>query len=268
MKLRWVGVGSLASVVLVVTIMSMASASTAINPAMGGYLSIQPKWNSGNLCTSLVTNPVAKTVTCTSTYSADPTPLWYNFSAGEVTGVTFTVYVYGSADCINMNFHSFYSAIVINLIGSEFACGGAPGLTPGVNIVVNSEGDTVQVNEIGSSYATNLTSYGATVAPSVFEDGSSLNTTVTYVGWSEETQTCPSGIVDGRVSWSVTQIGSYNTFSTIFVDGTNVVHAPPNYAYSTEPMTPLDGTAFGIGNLYGNETTQTAPAGACYYLGV
>lgn len=263
MKLRWLGVGSAATAIFVVTIVSLASAS-AMTPG-GNYLQIQPKWNTGNLCTPTF-GPLREA--CDSSYSADPTPLWYNFSAGNVRGVSYWVNVTGSADCIYLNFHGFYGTITINLIGSEFACKSLTGGTaPGVNIVVNSEGDLVTVNEIGSNYVTNLTTYGSTVAPQFLEQGSYLNAWVTYVPWSPSKNACPYGLTYGRSYWTVTQIGSNNVFNTIFVDGTQNVHwASYNYAYSTEPMTPLDGTSFGSNNLYGNETTQTVPPGVCQYL--
>ncbi|MGP8075830.1 MAG: hypothetical protein ACLP8Y_03720 [Thermoplasmata archaeon] len=230
--------------------------------------SIEPNWNSGNLCDSIsYTGP--GDVTCVSLVSEAPFPLWYNFSAGTIQGGTVTVVVYGSADCINLNFHSFYSTIVIDLLGSDYSCPATPASAggPGVNVVVNSEGDSFTYDQYGSQYVSNITFYGTTTYASDLMDGSVLNTTVTYIGWSPATNACPSGITDGRVAWSEVSFGSFNTFNTIFVDGTNVAHPPVNYAYSTESLQPPDGNGYGTSDLYGNETTQTEPLGACSYLG-
>lgn len=277
----WLGVG------LVVSLM-VVGAAFAIPGAASGFQSLvkpqqaipsmspnQPAWNTGNLCTT-ISYPGPGDVTCVSLVSKSPVPLWYNFSAGEVQGGTVTVAVYGSADCINLNFHSFYSTIVVDLLGSDYSCtatgpplpiGSASGI-PGVNVVINSEGDSFNLYQMGSDYVTSVTSYGTTTYASTVMEGSFLNTTVTYIGTTAGFVTCPSGIVDGRVAWSEVSFGSFNTFNTVFVDGKNVKVVPPNYAYSTEPLLPPDGNAYGTGDLYGNETTQSAPPGSCAYLGV
>ena len=273
----WLGIG------LVVSFM-IAAAAFAIPGAVAGHPSLkettttpamspnQPAWNTGNLCTEL-TNPGPGDYTCVNLQSAAPVPLWWNFSAGEVQGGTVTVVIYGSADCINLNFHSFYTTIIIELYGSWYSCpaGISPSSvsnTPGVNIAINSEGDSFSLTQLGSYYATDVTIYGTTTYATTVMDGSFLNTTNTYIGTKPGFSVCPSGIVDGRVSWSTVSLGSFNTFNTVFVDGTNTHVAPPNYAYSTEALLPPDGIALGTGDLYGNETTQTAPAGSCAYLGV
>jgi hypothetical protein len=239
------------------------------HPAMG---SPQPSWNTGNLCTT-ITYGGPGDVNCVSLVSASPYPLWYNFSAGQVQGGTVVVTIQGSTDCINLNFHSFYSTIVVRLLGSDYSCsssilGPAAATAPsGVNIAVNSEGDTFNLIQNGSSFSTTLYIYGTTTYVSAVQTGSSLITTTNYIGTKPGFSVCPSGITDGRVSWSEVSYGSFNTFNTIFVDGTNVAHAPPNYAYATYPLLPPDGAGFGFSDLYGNETTQTAPVGSCSYLG-
>ena len=250
--------------------------STPLQSSGGGLDVNQPVWNTGNLCTPTVTGSGPFVYTCTSYASGEnglggsagiSAPLWYNFSAGESTGNTYVITLIGSDDCLYLNFHSFDSSIVIYLDGSSYVCpasaAGGP-LQPGINIVVNSEGDAFSLIQDGSSYATNITTYGTTVVPVVLQEGSYLYTNVTYIGTSAST--CPSGITDGKVAWSVTQIGTNDVFGTIFVDGTNVHVAPPTYDWSTEPMTPLDGTAFGYGLSYGNETTNNLPAGGCSYI--
>jgi hypothetical protein len=278
MKLvRWMGIGLVVSFLIAGATVAIPGAATGIHSLFqpqgitpsGG--SPQPAWNTGNLCNS-ISYPGPGNVTCVSLVSQASYPLWYNFSAGEVQGGTVTVAIYGSADCINLNFHSFYTTIVIDLLGSGYSCpasgvSGSP-VGPGVNVAINSEGDSFTLNQLGSVYTTNVTVYGTTTFVSAVQAGSGLTTTVTYVGTTAGFATCPSGITDGRVAWSEVSFGSYNTFNTIFVDGTNVAHPPANYAYSTEPLLPPDGAAFGYNDLYGNETTQTAPAGSCSYLGV
>jgi hypothetical protein len=153
---------------------------------------------------------------------------------------------------------------------------------PGVNIVVNSESDILNLTQSPSSYhhsrcnnqatpyATNVTIYGTSTVVNAVQswDSSRLNTTVTYIGTKPGFSTCPSGITYGRVAWTEVSYGSHNTFNTIFVDGTNVAHVPPNSPYATEPLGPPNGISYGSGNLYGDETTTTAPTGSCQYLGV
>ena len=114
---------------------------------------------------------------------------------------------------------------------------GKKSCAPGVNIVVNSEGDTLNLLSASSShcsgggdYSTNVTIYGTTtVVNAVQSKGSDhINTTITYIGTKPGFSTCPSGITYGRVAWTEVSYGSHNAFNTIFVDGTNVVHVPPN----------------------------------------
>jgi len=273
----WLGIGLIVSFLVAGAAVTIPGAASGIQsfvmPSHGNTGSVsaapQPAWNTGNLCTP--SGLGTADVSCVSLVSAASYPLWYNFSAGELQGGTVTVTIYGSSDCINLNFHSFYTTIVVNIYGSHYSCPGTgiDGVAgPGVNVVVNSEGDAFTLNQLGSYYTTNLVTYGTTTYVSTVQDGSYLLTTVTYIGTTAGFGTCPSGITDGRVAWSEVSFGSYNTFSTIFVDGTNVAHAPPNYAYSTEPLLPPDGAAFGFSDLYGNATTQTAPTGSCSYLGV
>jgi len=252
---------------------AVSGVSSFLTPNGGNPHQPEPTWSSGNLCSS-ISYPGPGDITCVSLQSDSSVPLWWNFSEvpAETEHGTITVVIYGSSDCINMNFHSFYSAIVIDLKGSDYSClpfaAGLPaGTTAGVNIVVNSEGDSIAVVQEGSFYALNITSYGTTTFPSIVQWGAELNTTVTYIGTTPGFASCPSGITVGRVAWSEVAFGYHDTFNTIFVDGP--VHmAPTNYGYSTEPLQPPDGNANGVGDLYGNETTQTAPAGSCAYLGV
>ena len=148
MKLvRWMGIGLIVSFLVAgaaVTIPGAASGIHSLFQPSHSSGSAQPAWNSGNLCNS-ISYPGPGDVTCVSLVSAASYPLWYNFSAGEVQGGTVTVTVYGSADCINLNFHSFYSTIVVDLLGSYYACPGTgigvstASSSSGVNIVINSE---------------------------------------------------------------------------------------------------------------------------------
>lgn len=326
----WLGIGIIVTFVVAGTVSVIPATATTIQSLLGtsgltaSSTSGEPAWNTGNLCTSIFYSGPGD-VSCVSKISNSQSPLWYNFSAGTVERGTVTVSIYGSNDCIYMNFHSFYTTVNIYLLGNDYFCGtghgkgGAwlaplwgsgggggtgqsrcsagfgggggwllpvewaqkPKCTPGVNIVVNSEGDTINLFQSpprqhscdGSSgrYSTNVTLYGTTTVFNLVQSRSAddLNTTVTYIGIKPGFAACPWGITDGLVPWwTDVSYGSHNTFNTIFVDGTNVAHPPPNYQYSTEPLLPPDGTSYGKGNLYGNETTQTAPAGTCHYLGV
>jgi len=275
----WLGIGLVAAVMVGAAVFNLPSARAGVQSVLTPSHSPsphepEPAWSSGNLCSSIA-YPSAGDITCVSLVSAASYPLWWNFTEvpAETVGGLVTVAVYGSADCINLNFHSFYTAIVVDLYGSDYSCpgSGSGGGDPGVNVVINSEGDTFALNQMGSFYSTNITQYGTTTFESVVMDGSFLATNVTYIGTTAGFATCPSGIVGGnpaRVSWSEVSFGSFNTFGTIFVDGTNVHVAPSNYAFATYPMLPPDGLAFGAGDMYGNETTQTAPLGSCAYLGV
>jgi hypothetical protein len=279
MKLvRWMGIGLVVTFLVAGATVAIPGAAAGIhqflspsagmNPSGG---SPQPNWNSGNLCTPSV---VGGNTTCVNLVSQSAVPLWYNFSAGEFQGGNVTISIFGSSDCINLNFHSFYTNIVLILYGSTYSCpasstSGAPvGSGPGVNVAINSEGDTFTLEQLGSVYSTNVTIYGTTTFVSDIQAGSGLVTTVTYIGTTAGFGTCPSGITSGRVMWSEVSYGSYNTFNTIFVNGMNVMHPPANSGYATYPLLPPDGASFGTGNMYGNETTQALPPGTCSYLGV
>ncbi|MGP8075475.1 MAG: hypothetical protein ACLP8Y_01880 [Thermoplasmata archaeon] len=282
----WLGIGLVAAFMVGATMFAIPGPSSGVQSLGKTEIAIpalspnQPEWNSGNLC-STISYPGPGDVTCVSLVSSSSVPLWYNFSAGTVQGGTVTVVVDGSADCINLNFHSFYSTIMIELEGSYYSCAGFVGSGPpptvasvgvnspaGLNVVVNSEGDLFDLVQDGAGYYSNVTIYGTTTYASTTMWSSQLNTTYTYIGTKPGFSSCPSGIVDGRVAWSDASYGSDNTFNTVFIDGTNTHVVPPNYAYSTETLLPPDGNAFGTNDLYGNETTQTAPVGSCQYLGV
>lgn len=310
-------------VVAAATLAVIPGAATVVQSLSGSSVATsssdtQPTWNSGNLCTPTA-GPSAGDWNCVSIISKAPYPLWYNFSAGEIQGGVVNIWIYGSNDCIYLNFHSFDTKINIYLYGSEYSCpssatsstnslfgpiigdwsktgcsssvtiysylvpfdGNGPSeksCKTGVNIVVNAEYDTLNLVQCGSSYATNVTVYGTTTVVNSVQGGchkkcsffssqsDHLTTTIIYIGTTAGFSTCPSGITDGRVTWSEKAYGSHDTFNTIFIDGTNVVHAPANYAYSTEPLLPPDGHSYGYENLYGNETTQIAPTGSCSYI--
>jgi len=326
----WLGVGLIVTIVLAGAVTVVPATATNVSSLLessavaSSASTYQPVWNSGNLCNSIHTGPGPGDISCRSTISNSQYPLWYNFSAGGNPGAVVNVTIYGSNDCINMNFRGVYEGVInIVLYGTDYSCssysgnwngnaaspalwshggqggsgcshgsghwdgsqaavdGGRGGVqkkcAPGVNIAVNSEKDTLNLvqsprtsrcHHNGGDYSTNVTVYSRqTFVNATQSPGSQdLNTTVTYIGITAGFGTCPSGITDGRVTWNEVSYGSRNTFSTIFVDGTNVAHLPPNYAYSTEPLGPPDGTSFGWGNLYGNETTTTAPPGSCHYL--
>jgi hypothetical protein len=320
---RWLGIGLVVTLVMAGAV-SFAPSTARILQSQSGTSAVgvssaqsQPSWNTGNLCNALTYGPGPGDVTCLSYVSHSPYPLWYNFSAGSVTGGTVNVTILGSDECIYLNFHSFFTTINIHLVGSGYACpshprdargnsgsylstggvgdwhheqsgchirswdsgdtelafawghgGGKKRCAPGVNIVVNSEGDTLRLVQCGRYYVTNVTVYGTTTLVNATQSWHSrgLNTTITYIGTKPGFAVCPSGITDFRVTWSELSYGSRNTFNTIFVDGTNVAHPPPNHPYSTQPMLPPDGTSYGRGNLYGYETTQTPPFGSCHYL--
>lgn len=319
------GIGLITAVLVVGALSAIPTAATGVlsaigvSPAASSSSSSQPVWNSGNLCSWISDNPVTGDVNCVSLASDSYAPLWYNFSAGEVQGGVVNVWVYGSNDCIYMNFHSFDTTINIHLFGSDYSCPSHPStsssgwgpvvagssdwgnqkgngcssysqwpyvawLDPawvskptscptGVNIVVNAELDIVNLLQTGSNYATNVTIYGTTTVVNAAQipkrcsgGAENLNTTIIYVGTTAGFATCPSGITYGRVSWTELARGSHDTFNTIFVDGTNVHVLPPNSPYSTVPLLPPEGV-LGFHDLYGSETTTTAPSGSCHYLG-
>ncbi len=315
---RWVGLGVAIVVVAAVTVSLFPSATAGLASLVGAPKTLdstgasEPNWNAGNLCYAYGIGTTK--VLCVSTISNAREPLTYNFSAGELLGGTVNVWIYGSNDCVYLNFHSFYTTINIHLLGTGYACktpkssggggGGngwdpavnlyqqpscssSPGFTwtlgvlwnnqqtscaPGINIAVNSEGDVVNLIQFGSpcqtigDYTANVTVYGTTTVVHDYQNGNNLHTTVTYIGTTAGFATCPSGITVGRVSWTVKSYGNKNEFSTIFVDGTNVAHAPPNQSFKTQPLGPPDGVSYGFGNLYGSETTQVTPAGSCQYI--
>jgi hypothetical protein len=314
--------------IFVVGAMSVAPASASGIQALGGAAGStstaatdQPNWNAGNLCHSISGIGTAN-VNCVSYASNSRVPLTYNFSAGKLQGGTVNVWIYGSNDCIYLNFHSFYTNITIHLMGSDYGCasssshgwggnsvlsaGGTNGngqkgcsqgsswngvslqwaggngdqkgknCAPGVNIVVNSESDILNLVSSsqspcknGGDYSVNVTIYGTTTVVNALQTRGTdyVNTTVTYIGTKPGFAVCPSGITVGRVVWTEASWGSHNTFATIFVDGTNIAHVPPNSPYTSQPMAPPGGASYGSDNTYASETTTTAPAGACQYLG-
>ncbi len=144
--------------------------------------------------------------------------------------------------------------------------GGKTQCKVGIFVAVNSEGDILNLIQCGSDYGVNVTVYGTTTVVNGDLRGDFLNDTVTWIGTTAGFSTCPSGITTGRVSWGVEIRGSHDEWNTIFVDGTNVAHVPPNSPFTTEPLGPPDGVAHGQDDLYGSETTTTAPAGSCAYL--
>lgn len=154
--------------------------------------------------------------------------------------------------------------------GANVTCG------PGINIAINSENDVLNLVQGSVShcergrggYATNVTIYATTVVANVVQNQDHLNTTITYIGSSAGFATCPYKYENGRVHWTEVANGNKDTFNTIFVNQAGAKHAPPNSPYSTEPLGPPDGTAVGYNDVYGNETTTTAPPGTCQYIGV
>jgi hypothetical protein len=340
-RAAWFAIGVVATLVVAMAVTEIPVATAGVESFLGMSVATtssdpsEPAWNTGNLCSSITYGPGPGNVTCVSHISNSAVPLTYNFSAGKVQGGVVNVTIYGSNDCIYLNFHSFYTTLNIDLLGSGYACplqsgkssgsgGGAPNVLwaggnwgngngcshdsgwgsgwaspvewghsgkkcgPGVNIVVNSEGDILNLNQTelkskcgggdgfsdwgswghGKGYATNVTIYGTTTVVNAvqYKGTHGLNTTVTYIGTKPGFSVCPSGITYGRVHWTEVSYGSHNTFSTIFIDGTNIAHPPANYTYFTVPLAPPAGISYGYNNLYGNETTQTVPLGSCQYL--
>ncbi len=269
--LKWLGLGAVAALVLAAVVVAVPltlAGNGSPAAAVPSTSASDPAWGAGNLCTSSLGDPAAD-FTCVSTQSFST--LWLNLSSYETEHVTETILIVGSFDCINLNFHSFYSTIVINLEGSSYSCpaiGDSNLPSPGLNIAINSEGDSLTINQLGSYYSSNVVVYGTTTFVSAVQYGSHDTTTVTYVGTTAGFATCPSGIVYQREKWSEVSFGSVNTFNTIFVDGSNVAHPPADILYTTTPLAPPDGLAFGTFDSYGVEvtTTSTPPAGTCSYL--
>lgn len=326
-RVAWLGIG-LAVTVLVVGAIGLNSATASgvqtflgLSNGSGSSDAVSPVWNSGNLCTSIHYGPSKGDISCVSRISGAPYPLWYNFSAGGVKGATVNVTIYGSRDCINLNFKDTIGGVInIHLFGSDYSCpassghgkgwsspasggtgvsdwgrsgcssgwgkggpeitvawrsgGGGKSCGTGVIIAANSEDETLNLVQCGRDYSLNLTVLSRSTFVNATQSRWSfhINDTVTYIGHgayiksSAAFDPCPFDVTAGKVTWGETSYGSHNTFSTIFVDGTNLAHIPPNYGYSTEPLGPPDGYSYGWGNLYGNETTTTAPSGACHYL--
>lgn len=273
----WVGLGVVVAVLIggsAAAIPGLVLGHENAAPSSSGavFSTTEPAWNTGNLCQQLTT--VGTVVTCDSYQSASPVNLYWNFSSGEVQGMTFNVVVYGSVDCIIMNFHSFYSTINIDLKGSNYACGGLPDPQPGVWAAINSEGDTVNIDEQGSSYSSVFYAYGgqahsgaASIGINIVLYGSFLSPNVDFIGLTPGFAVCPSGIVykTGVTEASEISYGSYNLLNTTWVDGTNNPHAAGlNMAYTTSAF-PVSGD-IGNYNLIGTEVTQTPPVDSCAYL--
>jgi len=263
----WLGVGVVALFMIAGAMFAIPGAAAGVQSFAGmshstpASASSSVNWNSGNLCVPQGLG--TKDVTCTS--GASGQMLWFNFSSGELQGGLVTVTILGGADCINLNFHSFYTAIVVNLYSSGYICPsgqGAPTATgPGVNIVVNSEGDTFSLIQQGSNYATSVTIFGTTTVSNTLMEGSNDVTTFGFFGTTPGLSVCPSGITSGRVLTSVIATGSFDTFNTYFVDGTNVAHPPPPSS-STMLLLPPDG--WGTGDYWVTHTV-TLPTGSCSY---
>lgn len=272
----WLGIALVLTTVVagaVVAIPGIAAGASSFgrSSSVAAASSDPPAWGTGNLCTPVV-GPGPADFTCVSDVSSSPVALWYNFSAPMgIQGGTVLVQIKGSEDCIYLNFHSFYSTIVIQLLGSFYSCpasgGGSPGATgPGINVVVNSEGDYVSFEQYGSNYATTVTEYGTTSIFRDFQYGSFTTSTFTYIGTTPGFTTCPSGITTGRVAQFYGYMtGLDDTFGTTFVNGVNVVHIPPNFSH-TGPIYPPDGRGLGKGDVWVDIGTTTVPTGACEYL--
>jgi len=293
-RLGWLSVG------LVLTI-AIAAAGVVVAPAVATSLKgtspsaaitasgVQPVWNTGNACQAPDGTLTVGTVNghpsmycdvrAQGTYNyftgqITPVNLWWNFSANETQGMILTVQVDGSWDCLNFNFHSFYGTVNVLLFGTGYYCapagginsaGAPPSATAGVNVVINSEGDCVTVVQTGSGYASNFYIYGTTTSTNFLLGGSLLKPTVFFIGTTAGFGTCPSGITFGRVFVHGVSGGSYNTLSTIWVDGTNVAAPPANVPYFTMHWWPING-GLGTGDKLGFEVTQSAPSEGCSYL--
>jgi len=329
-RTTWFGIGVVLVMIVAGAVSILPGAASGLSSFLGtsvngAAVTSEPAWNSGYLCSSISYGPNPGDVTCVSQISDSQVPLTYNFSAGTVRNGVVNVSIYGSRDCVDLNFASFFTTINLDLFGSGYSCGtksnqsgnwseshsaqwvrgdwghrnwcyggsgdwngsgvyadwhnGGSGKNcgSGVNVVLNSEADTLNLNQSASNsrcgnqfspYVTNITVYGTTtVVNAVQSQGTrGLNTTVTYIGTKPGFSVCPSGITYGRVKWTEASYGSRNVFGTIFVDGKNVAHPPADYAYFTLPLAPPAGVSYGYYNFYGNETTQTAPSGSCQYL--
>ena len=127
-RAAWVGVGVVATLVVAMAVTVIPGSATGVQSLLGVSTSTPssstngPAWNSGNLCGSISYGPGPGDVNCVSDVSNSPTPLSYNFSAGSVQGGIVNVTIYGSNDCIYLNFHSFYTTLNINLLGSGYKC--------------------------------------------------------------------------------------------------------------------------------------------------
>lgn len=246
----------------------MAGSTTSNFPIMSPG---NPGWNTGNLCTTITT--VGTTVTCTATASGTPgSPLVLNYNFANTPehaqGWTDNINIEGSYDCIIINVHSFYSTINVNLDGSYYSCAGTPALGAGVsssvNFAINSENDTLNIQEYGSHYNSTFYVYGTTVPVALTVSGSFDYPTVNYIGMEPGFKPCPSGLESK--SWvmesSLVSYGSFNTLNTTWVNGPGYSGLNSGYTIYAWPPT----GDYGFSNVQGKTTTTTAPADSCAYL--
>lgn len=241
---------------------SPSHTSTAASPTPA--TSSDPNWNTGNFCQTLTNTTSGGKVIVTCVNDQSYTDLWWNFSTPE--NYVIQVTEQASGDCINLNFQSFYNTITVTLLGSNYACseGG------GVNIALNTEGDTFILNQLASAYYLDLYVYGWTANVNTFLYGSYLSDTVYYIGvhngLGSPDQICPYSFTSGLPPYNRVAIRSMialafdDNLSTIWVDQSGSTVAP----YSI-PWTPLI-NGFGTSDTLWYQVTTTVPAGGCSYL--
>lgn len=231
----------------------------------------KPMWNAGNLCTTVTQAGNIETCTATvSGYPGHPAVLYWNFTntPNTVQGNTTNINIEGSWDCIIINIHSFYSTININLLGSFYSCAGTPVLggavTSSVNVAINSEGDTFNVQQYGSNYNSTYFVYGTTVPVSLALNGSHDFPTVNYIGTGAGFTPCPWALESKSFVTEVSLLsyGSFNMLNTTWVNG-------PGYSGLNHGQTILSWPVmgdYGTHNSLGDTISTTAPANSCAYL--
>jgi len=246
----------------------MAGSMSSNMPMLGPP---NPGWNTGNLCTTITT--VGMVETCTSTQSGfpgSPLVLNYNFENTPATaeGWTLNINVEGSYDCLIINVHSFYSTVNLNLDGSFYSCAGTSVLggavTSSVNVAINSEGDTFNVQQYGSNYNATYYVYGTTVPVALALNGSHDFPTVNYIGTGAGFTPCPWALESKSFVTEVQLLsyGSFNMLNTTWVNGPGYSGLNHGQVISAWPVM----GDYGSHNSLGDTITTSAPANSCAYL--
>ncbi len=243
------------------------ASNTNLPPMLGPP---NPGWNTGNLCT-LFEN-TSTSVYCYSGISGTPVApalVTYNFENTPATaeGWTTTIEVGGSYDCVVINVHSFYSHINVILDGSNYNCAGVSlsgPLPSGVNFAINSENDTLSIEQKGSDYSSTYFVYGTTVPVSLLLQGSENYPTINYIGTGAGFTPCPWALESKPFVAPVSLItkGSNNLLNLTYVNGPGYSGLDMGYTVGAWPVM----GDLGTNNAIGTEITTIAPSDSCGYI--